>query len=141
MKRKTHAIHCPVCGKGRVIDAADGTDTSRLQLYGPDQAEKAELFSKYRGTHQQGSQKLSGKPVFRAFAPAAHFCPAGRCRGCGRLLRPAHSRRHRRDRLGLCAGSLSLRPGRLFPVQRHDAGAIHSCLYPFGIFISSQACF
>ena len=35
MKRKT-----------RVIDAADGTDTSRLQLYGPDQAEKAELFSK-----------------------------------------------------------------------------------------------
>ena len=32
--------------KGRVIDAADGTDTSRLQLYGPDQAEKAELFSK-----------------------------------------------------------------------------------------------
>ena len=45
-KQKTRAIHCPVCGKGRVIDAADGTDTSRLQLYGPDQAEKAELFSK-----------------------------------------------------------------------------------------------
>lgn len=43
---KPQAVRCPVCGKGRVIDAAAGTDRSRLRLYGPEQAEKAEFFSK-----------------------------------------------------------------------------------------------
>lgn len=43
---KTHAVRCPVCGRGRVIDAAAGVDLGRLRLYGPEQADKAELFSK-----------------------------------------------------------------------------------------------
>lgn len=43
---KTQAVRCPVCKKGRVIDTAAGTDPARLRLYGPEQAEKAELFSK-----------------------------------------------------------------------------------------------
>lgn len=43
---KNRAVFCPVCGKGRVIDAAAGTNPAQLRLYGPGQAEKAELFSK-----------------------------------------------------------------------------------------------
>ena len=39
--KRTHAVRCPVCGKGRVIDAAADVD-----LYGPEHADKAELFSK-----------------------------------------------------------------------------------------------
>jgi len=35
-----------VCGKGRVIDAAADVDPGRLHLYGPEHADKAELFSK-----------------------------------------------------------------------------------------------
>ena len=38
--KRTHAVRCPVCGKGRVIDAAADVDPGRLHLYGP------ELFSK-----------------------------------------------------------------------------------------------
>lgn len=43
---RTRAVRCPVCGRGRVIDAAAGVDLGRLRLYGPEQADKAELFSK-----------------------------------------------------------------------------------------------
>ena len=39
--KRTHAVRCPVCGKGRVIDAAADVDPGRLHLY-----DKAELFSK-----------------------------------------------------------------------------------------------
>ena len=38
-------VRCPVCGKGRVIDAAADVDPGRLHLYGPEHADKAELFS------------------------------------------------------------------------------------------------
>ena len=44
--KRTHAVRCPVCGKGRVIDAAADVYTGRLRLYGPEHADKAELFSK-----------------------------------------------------------------------------------------------
>ena len=44
--KRTHAVRCPVCGKGRVIDAAADVDPGRLRLYGPEHADKAELFSK-----------------------------------------------------------------------------------------------
>ena len=44
--KRTHAVRCPVCGKGRVIDAAADVDPGRLHLYGPEHADKAELFSK-----------------------------------------------------------------------------------------------
>ena len=43
---RTRAVRCPVCGRGRVIDAAAGVDLGCLRLYGPEQAYKAELFSK-----------------------------------------------------------------------------------------------
>ncbi len=47
MKRtETQAIRCPLCHKGRIIDAASGTDASKLHLYGPQQHGKAEWFSK-----------------------------------------------------------------------------------------------
>ena len=39
-------ILCPVCFKGRVIDIAHGFDISRLMLFAPHQAHKAQLFSK-----------------------------------------------------------------------------------------------
>ena len=45
-KKQTRAVHCPVCGRGRVIDAAAGVHPGRLRLYGPEHADKAELFSK-----------------------------------------------------------------------------------------------
>ena len=44
--RRTRAVRCPVCGRGRVIDAAFGVDPNCLHLYRPEQADKAELFSK-----------------------------------------------------------------------------------------------
>jgi len=37
---------CPVCFKGRIIDKAYNLDISRLMLYAPHQAHKAQLFSK-----------------------------------------------------------------------------------------------
>lgn len=45
-KSETQVIRCPLCHKGRIIDAASGTDVSRLHLYGPRQHRKAEWFSK-----------------------------------------------------------------------------------------------
>ena len=30
--KRTHAVRCPVCGKGRVIDAAADVDPGRLQI-------------------------------------------------------------------------------------------------------------
>lgn len=49
MNRKSLArrpIYCPLCLKGRVIDAAAGTDLSCITLYGPLQADLADWFSK-----------------------------------------------------------------------------------------------
>lgn len=46
-------IHCPLCSKGRVIDAAVGVDLSRLKLYGPLQADQAQLFVKCPKCGQQ----------------------------------------------------------------------------------------
>ena len=44
--KRTRAVRCPVCGRGRVIAAAAAVDPGRLRLYGPEHADKAELFSK-----------------------------------------------------------------------------------------------
>ena len=46
-------IMCPLCYKGRVIDAAKHTDLSRLKLYAPLHAHKAEWFSKCPKCRQQ----------------------------------------------------------------------------------------
>ena len=47
-KKQTRAVHCPVCGRGRVIDAAAGVDPGRLRLYSPEHADRAEVFYKCR---------------------------------------------------------------------------------------------
>lgn len=39
-------IHCPLCHQGRVVDVAAGTDLSRVRLFGPLEAEHAQLFLK-----------------------------------------------------------------------------------------------
>lgn len=45
MKRtETQAIRCPLCHKGRIIDAASGTDASKLHLYGPSSMGKRSGF-------------------------------------------------------------------------------------------------
>lgn len=45
-RKQTRAVRCPVCRRGRVIDAASCVEPSRLRLYGPEEAGQAELFSK-----------------------------------------------------------------------------------------------
>lgn len=39
-------LRCPLCRKGRIIDAADGRAAAKLNLYGPRQSAKAEWFTK-----------------------------------------------------------------------------------------------
>lgn len=34
--KRTRAVRCPVCGRGRVIDAAADVDPGRLRHYGPE---------------------------------------------------------------------------------------------------------
>ena len=92
-----------------------------------------------RGTHQQRSPKLSGEPVFRTVAPPARFRAAGRRRSRGRVFWPALCAGDRRDRMGLRPVRFPVRSRRFFPVQWHDAGAVSTCLYPHGIYISSPA--
>lgn len=46
-------ILCPLCCKGRIIDAAAGTDITCITLYGPLQAEQAQWFSKCPRCRQQ----------------------------------------------------------------------------------------
>lgn len=43
---ETRSIRCPLCHRGRLIDAAPHTDLSTLQLFGPRHADKAEWFAK-----------------------------------------------------------------------------------------------
>lgn len=92
-----------------------------------------------RGTHQQRGPKLSGEPVFRAVAPPAHLRAAGRRRCRRRVFWPALRAGDRRDRMGLRPVRFPVRSRRFFPVQWHDAGAVSTCLYPHGIYISSPA--
>ena len=42
----TRTVYCPICHKGRIMDAAAQTDIRALRLYGPRQAAKAEWFAK-----------------------------------------------------------------------------------------------
>ena len=44
--KETQTLRYPVCHKGRIIDAASGTDPSCLNLYGPRQSAKAQWFAK-----------------------------------------------------------------------------------------------
>lgn len=46
-------VHCPLCQKGRVVDVAAGIELSRVKIYGPLQADKAQLFLKCPKCGQQ----------------------------------------------------------------------------------------
>lgn len=46
LRRSRRPILCPLCLKGRVIDAASNIDISKVKLYGPHQEDKAQFFSK-----------------------------------------------------------------------------------------------
>lgn len=47
MKDKdSRTIYCPVCHRGRILDAASQTDTANLRLFGPRQSAKVEWFTK-----------------------------------------------------------------------------------------------
>lgn len=46
-------VHCPLCHKGRVVDIAAEIDLSRVKIYGPPQADKAQFFLKCPKCGQQ----------------------------------------------------------------------------------------
>lgn len=46
MKASTIRIICPICGKGRLLDAVDDTCAAKLELYGPRHLNKAEWIAK-----------------------------------------------------------------------------------------------
>lgn len=41
MRENTVHIRCPVCSKGRLLDAVDQASAAKLRLYGPRQLAKA----------------------------------------------------------------------------------------------------
>ena len=41
MKDKMVHVRCPVCGRGRLLDAVDQVSAAKLRLYGPRQLAKA----------------------------------------------------------------------------------------------------
>ena len=46
MRLVRQIIRCPVCQKGRLLDAAPWVDLTQLHLYRPDHASHADFFSK-----------------------------------------------------------------------------------------------
>ena len=47
------AIRCPICQRGRLLNAAEHTDLRSLQLFRPEQADRAQWFSKCPTCGQQ----------------------------------------------------------------------------------------
>lgn len=45
-EKESRTIYCPVCHRGRILDAASQTDPAHLRLFGPRQSAKAEWFTK-----------------------------------------------------------------------------------------------
>lgn len=44
--KESRTIYCPVCHRGRILNAASQTDPASLRLFGPRQSAKAEWFTK-----------------------------------------------------------------------------------------------
>lgn len=42
------AIRCPICQRGRLLNAAEHTDLRSLQLFRPEQADRAQWFPNAR---------------------------------------------------------------------------------------------
>ena len=47
------AIRCPICQRGRLLNAAEHTDHRSLRLFRPEQADRAQWFSKCPKCGQQ----------------------------------------------------------------------------------------
>jgi len=47
------AIRCPICQRGRLLNAAEHTDLRSLRLFRPEQADRAQWFSKCPKCGQQ----------------------------------------------------------------------------------------
>ena len=47
------AIRCPICQRGRLLNAAEHTDLRSLRLFRPEQADRAQWFSKCQKCGQQ----------------------------------------------------------------------------------------
>jgi len=46
MKTNTIRIICPVCNRGRLLDAANSASAARTRLYGPSHLDKADWIAK-----------------------------------------------------------------------------------------------
>lgn len=46
MKPNTIRIICPVCGRGRLLDAVNSASAAKIKLYGPRHLDKAEWIAK-----------------------------------------------------------------------------------------------
>jgi hypothetical protein len=44
--QNNHVVRCPLCAKGRIVDATRKTDISKLRLYGPRDTSEALLIVK-----------------------------------------------------------------------------------------------
>ena len=53
MKADRRTIRCPLCLHGRLLDVAEGANLPRLALYGPLQADRAQIFLKCPKCGQQ----------------------------------------------------------------------------------------
>lgn len=53
MKVDRRTIRCPLCLRGRLLDVAEGANLPRLALYGPLQADHAQMFLKCPKCGQQ----------------------------------------------------------------------------------------
>lgn len=50
---KRTPLYCPKCGRGHVLDAKSVAEASRVVLYGPDDANLADLFVKCPACKEQ----------------------------------------------------------------------------------------
>lgn len=46
MKERIVHIICPICGRGRILDAVNDVSAVKLQLFGPRHLDKAEWIAK-----------------------------------------------------------------------------------------------
>ena len=52
-KNADRAVRCPICQRGRLLNAAEHTDLRSLRLFRPEQADHAQWFSKCPKCGQQ----------------------------------------------------------------------------------------
>lgn len=63
VRKPDRAIRCPICQRGRLLNAAEHTDLRTLRLYRPEQADRAQWFSKCPKCGQQIGFALSASEI------------------------------------------------------------------------------